>query len=227
MSGPRVAITRAAPENERTAARVRALGAEPVLAPLLEIHTLDFDANLIGVQALLFTSANGVRAFAGASAVRDKAVLAVGDATAQTARDLGFSDVRSADGDVGALTTMAESTLDSAAGAVVHFSGAEIAGDLVRALDAAGFEAERRIAYEARAATAIPAGLGGPLDVVLFHSPRAARIFVRLGAPGAGALTAGCFSAAVADAARGAPWKRIIVSPAPREEAFLEATLNG
>lgn len=223
----RVAITRAAPENERTADRVRALGGEPVLAPLLEIRTLDFDANLIGAQALLFTSANGARAFAGATPVRDKLVLAVGDATAQSARDLGFTDVRSADGDVAALTEVALATLDPAAGVVVHFSGADIAGDLVRALDAAGFEAERRIAYEARAATSLPPAFSEPLNVVLFHSPRAAQIFVRLGAPGAPALTAACLSENVAAALSGAAWKRIVVSPAPREDAFLEATLRG
>lgn len=227
MSGQRIAVTRAAPENARTAARLRALGAEPVLAPLLSIEPREFDTSLSGVQALLFSSSNGVRAFGQASSARDRPVLAVGDATAEAARAAGFADVRSADGDVGALAALAQASFATAGGALLHISGVEAAGQLTAELDAVGFEAERRIAYEARAVTALPAAFGEPLDIVLFHSARAAEIFVRLGAARAAGLTAGCLSANVAKAAAGAPWARVIVAPTPREDALLEATLRG
>lgn len=226
MSSQRVAVTRAAPENERTAARLRAMGAEPVLAPLLTIERRDFDASLAGIQALLFTSINGVRAFAGETMARTTPVMAVGDATAQAARDAGFTDVRSANGDIEALSALARQTFDPAAGALLHISGADVAGDLIAALDAAGFDAERRIGYAARPVAALPPALSAPLDLVLFHSPRAARIFVRFGAPNAETLIAGCLSAAVAEAASGPAWKQLIVAPAPREDALLEATLG-
>lgn len=222
----RAAITRAAPENERTAARVRALGAEPVLAPLLTIERRDFDASLAGIQALLFTSINGVRAFAGETMARTLPVMAVGDATAQAAREAGFTDIHSANGDVAALSALAKQTFDPAQGALLHISGADVAGDLIAALDAAGFDAERRIGYAARPVTALPPAFRGPLDIVLFHSPRAARIFVRLGAPNAEALVAGCLSPAVAASAAGPAWKQLIVAPAPREDALLEATFR-
>lgn len=219
----RVAVTRATPEAEATAERLRAMGAEPVLAPLLTIAPREFDADLDGVQALLFTSRNGVRAFAAASDARGARVFAVGDATAEAAREAGFSDVRSAGGDGAALAALAAATLDPAEGKLLHVAGAHVAGDLVGALEAAGFKVERRIAYEARAATALPAAFAGPLDVVLFHSARAAETFVRLGAPGAEHLTAACISPAVAAAARKAVWKCVVVAPAPREDALLRA----
>jgi uroporphyrinogen-III synthase len=85
---------------------------------------------------------------------------------------------------------------------------------------------ERRLAYASVAATSVPEALLGRLDIVLFHSARAADAFVALGAPNAALLTAACFSPAVAEAARGAPWRRLIVSPAPREEALLDAVLG-
>lgn len=223
----RVAITRAQPEAEATAARVRAMGAEPVQAPLLIIGPRSFDADIRGVQALLFTSANGVRAFAAASSVRDRAVFTVGDSTADAARAAGFADVRSANGEVSALAALARDRLDPARGTLLHLSGADIAGDLVGMLSAAGFRAERRIAYSARAADAPPPALAGPLDLILFHSPRAAEIFLRFGAPGAAALTAACLSPAVAAVAAPARWSRLIVAPAPREDALLEAALGG
>jgi uroporphyrinogen-III synthase len=64
-----------------------------------------------------------------------------------------------------------------------------------------------------------------PLDIVLFHSARAAEAFMQLGAPNADKLTAACMSEAVAQAAGKSRWARIIVSPAPREDALLRAAL--
>lgn len=219
----RVAITRAEPEAHATAARVRERGAEPVLAPLLRIAPLQFDTSLDGVQALLFTSANGVRAFAEASPARDVRVLAVGDATAAAARAAGFADVLSAAGDVDALAALARAELSPGRGALVHISGRHVAGDLAGGL--AGFNVERRVAYEALAAEQLPEALAQPLDVVLFHSARAAQIFCALGAPDAARLTACCLSQAVAEAANAAAWRRLVVAPAPREAALLDACL--
>lgn len=223
----RVAITRAAPEADHTAERVRALGAEPVLAPLLEIAPRDFDIDLGGTQALLFTSINGVRAFAAASGRRDVRVLTVGNASAAQARAAGFDDVRSADGDAAALAHLAQAELDPGAGGLVHVAGAHIANDMAQTLRSAGFRIERRVAYEARAANALPAAFGEPLDIVLFHSPRAAGTFVRLGAPGAERLVAACLSPAVGDAARAVRWGKVVIAPAPREDVLLRTALAG
>ena len=82
----RIWITRAAPEAEATAQRVRALGHEPVVASLLEVQAGGETPDLAGVGALAFTSRNGVRAFAALSPERNLPVLTVGDATAQAAR---------------------------------------------------------------------------------------------------------------------------------------------
>ena len=221
----RVAITRTLPDAEHTAERLRAVGAEPILAPLITIIPCAYNTNVEDTQALLFTSANGVRAFPDARRLHAKPVLTVGDGTADAARSAGFSDVRSADGDVGALAALAKATLQPSAGKLVHIAGDHVAGDLAGALRSAGFTVERRVAYAARAALAPPAELLQPLDVVLFHSARAAETFVALGAPNADKLTAACISGAVAQAAGKARWARIIVSPAPREDALLRAAL--
>jgi uroporphyrinogen-III synthase len=213
------------PDAERTAERVRAFGAEPVLAPLLTIVPCVYDTNVEGAQALLFTSSNGVRAFPDARRVHATPVLTVGDATAEAARAAGFSDVRSADGDASALAELAKATLAPHAGKLVHIRGEDVAGDLVGALRAAGFSVEQRIAYAARPVLEVPPNLLQPLDIVLFHSARAAETFVRLGAPNADRLTVACMSEAVAQAASKAPWAQIIVSPAPREDALLRAAL--
>jgi uroporphyrinogen-III synthase len=223
----RVAITRAAPDNARTAERVRERGGEPVLAPLLSIVPCGYDTNTDDAQAIIFTSSNGVRAFPDVVGARDRIVLTVGDATAEAARDAGFKDVRSADGDVESLAALAHTSLDPAKGKLIHIAGDHVAGDLAGALRAAGFVVERRFAYASVAAAALPDAFKAPLDAVTFHSARAAETFVALGAPGATQLTAACFSQNVADAASAAPWRRLIVSPAPRDEALLDALFSG
>lgn len=223
----RVAITRAQPEASRTAERVRARGAEAIVAPLLTIVPCGYDTNTESAQAIIFTSTNGVRAFPDAQGARNRTVLTVGDATADAAREAGFADVRSADGNMSALVALAKRELNPANGSLIHIAGDHVAGDLVGDLRAVGFSVERRLAYASVAAFALPDELMQPLDVVLFHSTRAAETFVALGAPNAERLIAGCLSEAVAQTAAKTVWKRIIAAPRPREDDLLAATLGG
>lgn len=218
----RVVITRTLPDAHATAAHVRARNAVPVIAPMLHILPCAFDTNIDGAQALVFTSSNGVHAFPKGAARASITVFTVGDATAAAARTAGFLDVRSADGDVAALAALIGATLSPARGKLLHIAGEHVAGDLAAMLRGAGFEAERRTAYAARAADVPPDALSQPFDVVLFHSARAAATFRRLAAAQG---VAGCFSAKVAEAA-GPGWAQVIVAPRPREDALLDAVLG-
>jgi uroporphyrinogen-III synthase len=221
----RIAVTRAQPDADATAARIRARGHEAVIAPLLEIAPRAVDTDVSGALALIFTSSNGVRAFPVTQDAKAIRVFAVGDATAEAARGFGFSDTESADGDVGTLAALVKSRLDPRGGKLIHVGGADLAGDLGGELTAAGFIVERRIAYAAIAATALPAAFKQPLDIVLFHSARAAATFIALGAPNAVSLTAACISPNTAAAARQTAWRRILVAPKPREDDLLDAAL--
>ena len=221
-----VLITRAAPEAQETAKRVAALGFEPVLSPVLEIEAAPFVFDPAGVQALLFTSAAGVRAFGKA----DLPVMTVGEAIAEAARKAGFTKVQNADGAGEGLVALAK-TLNPNDGALVHISGEDIASDLVGALQGAGYDARRLIAYRARFAAALSPEAtelftksGG--GAVLFHSARGAEAFEKLirTAGLAGALsthTALCLSARVAESASTLDFKGIQVASAPREHALL------
>lgn len=185
MAGRRqtIWITRAQPGADVTAERVRALGHDAVVAPLLAVRVMpDVNVDLSGVAALAFTSANGVRAFADASGERNLKVFAVGAATAQAARAAGFKAVLSADGDVEALADGIAARRGELRGAVLHPGAAEPAGDLAGALEKHGVEARRLILYETA-----PVDLGaaqavalGRSDAVLLHSPRAAQVLAKL-----------------------------------------------
>ena len=61
----RLLVTRPEPDNERTAAALRAQGHEVLLAPLLRIEPIaDADLGAPPWAAILLTSANGARAIA-------------------------------------------------------------------------------------------------------------------------------------------------------------------
>ena len=179
----RIWITRTQPGADATAQRVRALGHEAVVAPLLSVRMLpDVVVDLRGVAALAFTSANGVRAFADASGERGLKVFAVGATTAQAARAAGFKSVLSADGDVEALAEGIAARRGELRGAVLHPGAAEPAGDLAGALDTHGVDARCLVLYET-----VPVDLDadvaerlGQSDAVLLHSARAAQVLAKL-----------------------------------------------
>jgi uroporphyrinogen-III synthase len=217
MKGREVWITRARPGAEASAAWVRLLGHEAVVAPLLSVRDIPGEIDLAGVDALAFTSANGARAFAARSAARDLPVYAVGEATAAAAREAGFADVRTAEGDVAALARL---IIEERPGSVLHAGARVPAGDLVGALNAAGIEARRLALYES-----VPTGLSAAprAAYVLAHSPAAAReLAAMLYARPAPHLTVLCLSPAVAAPLQDLPLARLAVAAAPTEAALKD-----
>jgi uroporphyrinogen-III synthase len=127
----RALITRPRDDAAELADALRQRGVEVAIEPLLVVEPIpDAAIDIVGVQALLLTSANGARAFARLSERRDLPVFAVGDATAATARGLGFATVESAGGDVRDLARLVKDRLDPAGGPLFHAAGSAVAGDL-------------------------------------------------------------------------------------------------
>lgn len=213
-------MTRAEPGASRTAARLTALGFEPVVAPVLVIRPLPQAApDLTGIAALAFTSPNGVDAFAALDAARELPVFAVGEATAAAARAAGFGVVRSAGGDLSDLARLLAAE-GPAAGVVLAPGAREPAGDLAD-LPTGGCEVRRLAVYEAieTGAVATPA-----FDAVLVHSPRAARAVAAMDAVRGRRVVVISVAAARPFGPRtGADLK---VAEAPTEAALLEALGN-
>lgn len=217
----RLWVTRARPGADATAARLAALGHEAVVAPLLAIEPLAPAIILEDVDALAFTSPNGVAAFARLSDRRDLPVFAVGDATAEAARTAGFAQVRSAGGDVGDLTAL---IAGAAPGQVLHAGAREPAGDLIGELAARGVPARTAAVYAAVAApgaAGLEALAAGALDGVLIHSPRAARRLAEV-APGARGLPVFCISPAALEPLAAAGFSRAVAAPFPDEASLLK-----
>ncbi len=226
----RVLVTRPVEEARDTAAKLERMGHAPVIAPLFEVRYLKTaDISLDGVQAVLVTSANGIRALALHMSARDLPVFAVGRRSAEVARALGFHHVESADGDAGDLAALIARKLSARSGALLHVGGIHVA-DHFGALETAGFVVRRVSLYEARAlktpSLLIDSLRGNALDAALFFSPRAARIFAeRVRAAGLDAhcrrLLAACISAAAADEILALNFHEIRVAARPDQEFLL------
>ena len=176
---PRILVTRSEPGASETAARLRAAGFEALVEPVFAIAPIA--ADIPDFDALAFTSANGARQFARLSPRRDASAFCVGARTAQAAREMGFADVVSADGDVLALLDLVSRKLPPDA-RLLHVGNAESRGDLAERLSAAGHNARFVAVFHAvpvespgRRLAALLAGQER-IDAVMVHSPRAAII---------------------------------------------------
>ncbi len=230
----RALVTRPREDAEGIALQLARRGFEVLAEPLLRIEPLaGIAVPLCGAQAILATSANGVRALAAATAERRLPVLAVGDASARCARDLGFSTVSSAGGDADGLVALVKARLRPEAGALIHAAGTAIAGDISGALAAAGYDVRRTVLYRAETAASLSTTLvtalrEGTIDLALFFSPRTAATFAHL-APLAGVegdcgrTAAYCLSGAVAHRLRELPWRRLRIAAHPHQSALLAA----
>ena len=218
-----VIVTRPEPDASAFADLCRAHGLEPVLSPVMTIQHDSASADLSGVGALAFTSANGVRAFAATCGERNLPVFAVGKVTGEAARAAGFSDIYAADGDAQSLADHIASENAIVAKGLLHIAGEDRAGDLIALLAERGISARRQTLYRALPATRLSDGAVAALKdesqsvwVSLF-SPRSARLFVALAERAGlrdtlGRLRAACLSAAVAEAA-GPDWAGAATAP--------------
>jgi uroporphyrinogen-III synthase len=217
-----VLVTRPAERAAPLAARIAALGWAPLLAPALRTEPTGVSLPALDrFDALVFTSAAGVRAFETASPLREQPAYAVGDATEAAARAIGFKNVLSADGDVTALNALLAA---SPARRLLHVAGEEVAGEVA----VAGREVERVGLYRTVAERSLPATVRTALyartvAAACFLSPRSARAFISLVDPDLFApVRALVLSQQVADALAPVRWARIEIAARPTLDALLE-----
>ena len=209
-----VLVTRPETDADDVSARLEALGVTVSKAPLIEIELNAIPVDAITTAAgLIATSRNGLRSLARSPVLGQsltKPLFAVGSATADLARDLGFTDVRVGNGTAASLVpVIVGSQAEFGRGPLVHLAGDHLAFDLRGALAATTVNLTVVPAYRSIAAKALSPGnqkalAAGAIDAVILMSPRSAQIWGTL-VSDAGLqknsqkLTYVCLSKAVAD----------------------------
>lgn len=229
----RLLVTRPEPDSERTASALRALGHEVVLAPMLTIVP---DANAeFGAPpfaGVLLTSANGARALAHHPRRREVLALpalAVGAGSAEAARDAGFADVTSADGDAGDLARLAAARFAGSKRPLLYLAGEDRSGDLSGALSSQGLAVGTAVIYRAVTADRFPPQVraaleSGAIGGVLHFSRRSVDGYLACGRDmpeRALAPAHFCLSARAAEPLRAAGAARVTVAERPDEASLL------
>jgi len=227
-------ITRPEPDAEATAARLRALGHEVTVQPLLTIAFSPPPVDLPMPQALVMTSRNGVRAVRSwphAVEWRKLPVFVTGSMTAEEARTAGFTDVRYGSGDAGDLARLIRANLSSGSGLVLYAAARDRSGNLINELTGQGYDVRVVEAYRADPAPRFEppvreALVSGTIDGALFYSRRTAETFRNLAtAEGITERLAGvslyALSEQVAEGLAGLEPRAIKVSAKPTEDSLL------
>jgi uroporphyrinogen-III synthase len=218
-----ILITRPKDVALTLAGKLKALGHHVLMDPLLKVTpTTPILPPLDAFQGVVTTSQQAIRCLADLTDQRDFLLWCVGKESEQVASQLGFQNIQSAGGSAARLLCALEKTIPVGSLPLLHASGDVIRLDLVRLLREKGIAAHRITLYKTEEATALShethqAILADTLDIILFYSPRTARIFQRLCQAShlqgkCVRITAGCLSPAIAQEIESLPWKDIRVA---------------
>jgi uroporphyrinogen-III synthase len=236
-----VLVTRPHPDDETTAAALRARGFEVLCAPMLRFEPVAFhDDEDAAYGAVIVTSANalrGIEPHLNGSRLLKLPLFAVGERTAAAARGAGFQDVMVAEGDATGLRDLVLASVKTKAlkkaSTLLYLAGADLARDLAGELGERGFTVVTHTTYRMLPVSSLPpetceAFAANQVEAVLHYSRRSARAFLDA-ARAAGveisalAIPQCCISAAVAAVVRDAGATQVMVAASPDENALFEA----
>ncbi len=235
-----VLVTRPHPDDEATAAALRAKGFEVMLAPMLRFEPVAFhDDGDARYGAVIVTSANALRGIAPhleGSRLLKLPLFAVGEHTASAAHRAGFDNVIPANGDAASLRDSVLASVKAKelkkASPLLYLAGADLARDLAGELDERGFTVVTHTTYRMIPVSSLPreaceAFAASGIEAVLHYSRRSARAFLDAARAGgveisALAIPQCCISAAVASVVRDAGATQVMAAASSDENALFE-----
>jgi uroporphyrinogen-III synthase len=237
-----VLVTRPHPDNETTAASLRARGFEVLQAPMLRLEPVAFHDDMDArYGAVIVTSANALRGIESqlkSHRLLELPLFAVGEQTAAAARRAGFTHVISANNSDAAglrelvLARVKAKQLNKAS-TLLYLAGADLAHDLASELGEHGLRVVTQTTYKMSPVASLPrevcdAFADNRIEAVLHYSRRSARAFLEAARAGgveisALAIPQYCISPAVASVVRDAGATQVMVAASPDENALFEA----
>jgi uroporphyrinogen-III synthase len=205
----RVLVLRPEPGASETLRKARERGLDALAIPLFEIEPVAWETpDPARFDGLLLTSANALRhGGAGLAGLKSLPVHAVGAATADAAREAGFTIAGIGSGGVAELLDSIPPDLR-----LLHLCGED------RAQPDSRRTVTTLVVYRSKPVEIAGLGeVGG--GVALIHSPRAGKRFAEL-ASDRGSFAIAAISRAAADAV-GTGWRSVAVAPQPADDALL------
>jgi uroporphyrinogen-III synthase len=184
-----VLVTRPSPDNETTAAALRARGYQVMQAPMLRFEPVACSGLDADYGAIIVTSTNALRAVEGqlGEALLKRPLFAVGETTAAAARKAGFDKVSAAKNDAGSLRELVLASVKKRqfrkSDALLYLAGADLSRDLAGELGTDGLTIVTVTTYRMAALSHLPReacdGFAtNKIEAVLHYSQRSARAFL-------------------------------------------------
>ena len=174
-------ITRPKAEAGQTALKLENKGLRPVYAPMIRVMQVSFNIP-DDTRSLVITSKNGARF--GLATIENKLrpIYAVGEKTAEVARDMGFSNITVGPGTARGLLPLLLECGDSQKREYTHLSGTDISYDIAGALRDHDIHADNTVTYQAQPYRVLSPSVQeememGEIHNVLFYSARTATTF--------------------------------------------------
>jgi len=225
----KVLIVRASDDARRTAARLEAAGHAVIVAPVLQMHTLDFAPPQGRIDAVVATSAHAFGRPDQLVSMRGAPLFVVGSRTAEAAFEAGFGAPKIVAADAGRLAVEIAQTVPTGA-RIAYLAGRDRKPELETSLGGT-YPITVVETYVADAANRLPQAasdaLGaGEIDVALHYSKRSAEILLDLARRAGLAAKLGALPhvAISADAAKPllAAGLRVAVAAQPTENSLIE-----
>ena len=176
---PKILLTRPAPDGPDMAPDLaRDTGLPVIVSPLFRIEREPALPDMTGVEAVIFTSRNAVRAYVEMGGP-DLPAICVGEATARAARDAGLN-ARALGGNADRL--VAALIAEKPGQTMLHLRGEQSHGQVAQRLTDAGFQVGEAVIYrqlpQPLSDEATDALTGPDPLIVPLYSPAAARAFL-------------------------------------------------
>jgi uroporphyrinogen-III synthase len=222
-----VLVTRPQADGEAFAATLTArFGTRvlPVISPLLRARNLKPDLPDHDFAAVVFTSAQAVKAVGSLRSRLPDLAWCVGRRTADVAAEAGFT-ARSADGDAEALISAIAAEPPN--GSILYLRGVDTASNILESIRKIGIRAEEAVVYTQDRRSLTPEALRYLIQqsdiIVPLFSPRTAQIFREALPAGTKArLHVAAMSANVARALRDLPHTSFAIAHRPDTPAMLD-----
>ena len=143
-----ILLTRPLEDCSEMILKFQSLGHQVSHIPLLNINQLDYgEINFSDYKGVIFTSANAIK-FLDIKKIEKKMLcFCVGSATEKKARNLGFQNVITAEGNVENLKELILQNFDKKDGKLVYVSGEIVSVNLDQQLEEEGYNIKRVINY--------------------------------------------------------------------------------
>ena len=243
MSGvKKIVITRPKSDSKKLAKILDKQDISYLIEPMLKIKLLYENEKLLQnelelkPQAIIITSKYAALALAKMSEIRNIKIIAVGKASAEYAKNLGFENIDFAGGTADLLINYINSNYTNKNGHFLYVRGVDISQDIAKRLEISEFRVNSCLIYKSAPARKLSDNLKSELtdnniESVMFFSQNTAKAYEKLAvaadlAENHNNTSALCISKNVAGKLVKLNWKDITIAKEPHMEAMLASINN-